>query len=259
MKVVDQLGRQIEINDTPQRVVSVVPSQTEYLYDLGLGNNIVGQTLFCVHPENRFKNAVKVGGTKKLNLDKIRELKPDIIIANKEENEHSQILKLEKEFPVWISDIKTMDDALDMMLELGSIFGKVMEADNIISQINTALAKGMPQQKIRKTLYLIWREPWMAAGRDTFVNHMMQYAGFDNVLEDSGSRYPDLSDMEIRKLDPEYVLLSSEPYPFKEIHVQELRKLLPQSHIVLVDGEMFSWYGSRLVQAFPYLQTFAEN
>jgi ABC-type Fe3+-hydroxamate transport system substrate-binding protein len=115
MEYVDQLNRTVFLAQPPQRIVSLVPSQTELLYDLGLGEKVVGQTIFCIHPHSAFKKATKIGGTKKLQLDKIRSLKPDLIVANKEENDQSQIETLAQDFPVWISDIITLDDALDMV------------------------------------------------------------------------------------------------------------------------------------------------
>ena len=254
--VTDQLGRRIQLMDVPKRIVSVVPSQTEFLYEIGLGDSIVGQTIFCVHPVDKFKKATKIGGTKKLNISRIKALKPDIIIANKEENEQSQIEELEKDFPVWISDIKTLDSALEMMNNLGDLFQKNAETQALTAEISNrflTLKSYQPKQK-KRALYIIWQKPWMAAGRDTFINEMLEYAGFENVIQEPDSRYPNLFIKDFEDYKPDYVFLSSEPFPFTEAHVAEMQSLLPKSVVKLVDGEMFSWYGSRLNEAAHYFE-----
>ena len=222
-----------------------MPSQTELLFDLGLEDRIVGVTWFCIHPKDKCKAKTQVGGTKNLKIDKIRELQPELILANKEENEQSQIEELAKEFPVWISDIRTLDDALEMMRSFGEITGKAERSAEIISRIESVF-KNLPKSPPIRTLYLIWREPYMSIGRDTFIHDMLTRSGLHNVCADS-ARYPLLSRDDLRALDPELVLLSSEPYPFKEKHILELQELLPNARIQLVDGEMYAWYGSRLL------------
>lgn len=250
----DQLGRQVEIPLHPSRIVSVVPSQTELLFDLGLDNKTVGVTWFCIHPKEKVKGKAKVGGTKNLKLDVIRELRPDLIIANKEENERKQIEALAKEFPVWVSDINSIEDSLVMITSLGELTDKAAEAKKISDAITEGFSN-LPTAPPLKTIYLIWREPYMSIGRDTFIHHILEKCGLRNVL-DSQSRYPELSIEQIKKLQPELVLLSSEPYPFKDKHIEELQNILPSARIMLVDGEIFSWYGSRLIQAADYLKSF---
>lgn len=251
--VTDQMGRTVSVPEIPGRIISLVPSQTELLFDLGLADRIIGQTLFCVHPEPAFKTAVKIGGTKKLQLDKIRDLQPDLIIGNKEENDREQILALEKEFPVWMSDIVTLEDALQMILMLGDLSGKGEEARQMEQQIRQEFRQlPPPPSKPLSALYLIWREPWMAAGRNTFIDKMLQAAGFENAISGADTRYPELTSAEMAALDPDVVFLSSEPYPFSEKHLHELSLILPGTPLRLVDGEMFSWYGSRLRLAPAY-------
>jgi ABC-type Fe3+-hydroxamate transport system substrate-binding protein len=256
ISVIDQLGREIIIPILPQRIISVVPSQTELLFDLGRGDSVIGVTLFCIHPEEA-KSKTKIGGTKKLKLEKIVSLNPDLIIANKEENDQSQIEWLAERFPVWISDIKDMDNALSMIRAVGEMTGRMEQANSIISSIYESFSKLKPGSP-RRTLYLIWRSPYMSVGSDTFISHIMQRCGFVSVL-DSETRYPELTENQIKTLNPELVLLSSEPYPFKEKHISELKNLLPNAKIMLVDGEMFSWYGSRLVEASSYLKKLLDN
>lgn len=246
----DQMGRKVACTSPPQRIVSLVPSQTEFLYELGLTNEVVAQTLFCIHPADMHAVKPRIGGTKKLHLEKIKELKPDLIIGNKEENERTQIEALEREFPVWMSDIKNLDDALQMMLALGEIVDKKKEAGHIVKQIADGFEKLKARGAGKSVLYLIWRKPWMCAGNDTFIHDMLHRCGWKNSME--SQRYPELTNETIRELNPQLIFLSSEPYPFKEEHIQELTALCPHAKILLVDGELFSWYGSSLLHSATY-------
>jgi len=250
--IIDMMSREVEFNYPPQRIVSLVPSQTELLYDLGLNEEVVGITKFCVHPEEWFRSKERIGGTKKLNIEKIRALKPDLIIANKEENEREQIEELATELPVWISDIQNIPQALQMIQVVGLLVDKEEKANSLVDDIVagfTALQKAATPKLVA---YFIWYDPWMSIGRDTFIHNMIQTVGWQNVLADK-TRYPELTLDELKAYDPELVLLSSEPYPFKEKHVQEIKAVLPNADVRLVDGEMFSWYGSRMMKAIPYL------
>lgn len=251
LKVTDQMGKEVEFSFPPKRVVSLVPSQTELLFDLGLDMEIVGVTWFCIHPDEA-KSKSRVGGTKNLKLDKIKALQPDLIIANKEENEKEQVEALAREFPVWTSDIHDLNGALDMCRQLGKITGKEEEANAIAGRIVDSF-KDLPDAKGLRVLYLIWKGPYMSVGHDTFISHMLYKCGFANVMS-AESRYPEVSEQQIKDLAPDLIFLSSEPYPFKEKHIAELQQLCPQSRVQLVDGEMFSWYGSRLLQAADYLK-----
>lgn len=245
----DQLNNTIELKTFPKRIISIVPSQSELLWDLGLREELVGITKFCIHPSQMFNSVERVGGTKTLNLEKIRALKPDVIIGNKEENEQLQILELQQEFPVWMSDIYTLQDALQMMEGIGTLVNKTQQAETIKNTIQTSFLN-LPH-KPQSVLYLIWNKPYMAAGKATFIGDMLNKIGLQNVLEQN-SRYPELSIEEIIALNPELVFLSSEPYPFKQEHMDELQQHLPASKIILVDGELFSWYGSRLTKSVAY-------
>jgi len=246
--VKDQIGRTVRIPKIPQRIVSLVPSQTELLFDLGLDERVVGITKFCVHPESWFRNKTRVGGTKKLRLDTIRELNPDLIIANKEENKQEDIEQLEKDIPVWASNVNDLDSALEMIEAVGEITDS--NSGKLIKEIEAGFSKLKPIHPKKKTLYLIWKNPYMAAGSDTFISDMLQRCGFENAITER--RYPELTEEQLVELNPELILLSSEPFPFKEKHIEELQELLPQAIIKLVDGEMFSWYGSRMRLALSY-------
>lgn len=248
----DQMQRLVEVPGKIRRIVSLVPSQTELLCSLGLEEEVVGITKFCVHPAHWRKEKTIIGGTKHFHLDRIRKLQPDLIIGNKEENYQEGIETLEKEFPVWMSDIYTLEDALQMSRSIGEISGRVDKSRRIIAQIGEGFKHLLPLPEI-SCLYFIWRKPYMAVGGQTFINEVMQLCGFRNSLAEQ-SRYPELSAEEIRELNPRLILLSSEPYPFKEKHLEEIQNLCPEAEVLLIDGEMFSWYGSRLCKAVPYLQ-----
>lgn len=253
----DQMGRCVTVNFPPRKIVSVVPSQTELLFDLGLDKEVVGITKFCIHPQKWFREKRRVGGTKQLHSNTIKELKPDLIIANKEENDEEQIKALAKLYPVWISDIKTLPDALDMIRSIGEITGRASAADAIVKGINDAFS-GIDPSSGRRIAYFIWRKPYMVAAGDTFINDLLSRAGFQNVFSRL-SRYPEVELAEINNLDCDYLFLSSEPYPFQEKHIEEFSSVINASKPVLVDGEMFSWYGSRLLKAAEYIQDLKER
>lgn len=253
IQVVDQMGRRVEVPNLPLRIISLVPSQTELLYDLGLGGSIVGLTKFCIHPQNWRSEKTIVGGTKQYHFDRIESLQPDLIIGNKEENEKGAIEKLGLQYPVWMSDIATLNDALLMIRQIGDLVNKASEAKTIADDIQKSFTRLERSVSKASALYLIWKNPYMAAGRDTFIDEMMRYAGFENCIAES--RYPNLTLAEIKELNPQSILLSSEPYPFKQEHIAELMKVLPDAEIQLVDGELFSWYGSRLLKSADYFAT----
>jgi len=248
LPVTDMLGRTIVVPERPQRIISLVPSQTELLADLGLETEVVGITKFCVHPQSWFRSKTRIGGTKMVHNDRVRSLQPDLIIANKEENVREQIDALEAIAPVWVSDIHTLEDALRMIREVAALCGKAEAGETIATRIQDFFASLPLSGSARKTAYCIWREPWMWAGGDTFIHDILKRCGLENALQDT-PRYPELDLEGLRALDPTTVLLSSEPYPFKEQHIAEVQAVLPVAKIRLVDGEMFSWYGSRLLQA----------
>lgn len=245
----DQMLREVEIIRPLRSIVSIVPSQTELLADLGLAYMVSGVTKFCVHPKDLKAAKTIVGGTKTLNFDTIRKLNPDLIIGNKEENTQAEIEALEKEFPVWMSDIHDLDSALEMIGMLGEILDVKHHSSSIAEKIRTEFRNLQPLSGPRSALYLIWRKPFMAAGKNTFIDDCLKRCGFINCVTEE--RYPEV---DLSALDPEVILLSSEPYPFREKHVAELQDCFPQADIKLVDGEFFSWYGSRLLKAPAYFQ-----
>ena len=246
------MHRTVPVPAFPERIVSLVPSQTELLYDLGLGERVVGITKFCIHPETWFKTKHRVGGTKKVDMAKLRALKPDLIIGNKEENDRKDIQALEKEFPVWMSDVRDLSGALDMIMRIGDLTGTQAKADVLRQNIERGFAEIQPLEEPLTVAYFIWREPFMTAGEGTFVNDMLQRCGLMNVFDEGDARYPEISAREVAEADPDVILLSSEPFPFKEKHIAELNMICPGTPVRLVDGELFSWYGSRLLHAPAY-------
>jgi len=242
------------LRTTPERIVSLVPSQTELLFDLRLEEKVLGITKFCVHPQNWLKEKTIVGGTKNANIEKIKSLQPDLIIGNKEENLKEELERLSTFAPVWVSDIETLEDSFQMIAQIGHFTNSVESANEIIEKINNGFPQLTDSTKSNKTVaYLIWRKPWMAAASHTFINNLLNKIGFVNVFENE-TRYPEFSLEGLNKLNPDYIFLSSEPYPFKGKHADEIREILPHSKIVFVDGEFFSWYGSRLIRASDYFK-----
>ena len=250
----DQMGRSVDLSAPPRRIISVVPSQTELLHALGLEEEVIGITKFCVHPQAWFKSKTRVGGTKTLNLERIRALQPDLILANKEENTQADIEALAQDFPVWLSDIYTIDQALDMIARVGEICQRREQAQKLLADIGQARERLKLKRSgsALRVLYLIWAEPFMGAGSQTYIHDILENTlGYTNVLREQ-PRYPVLSPEAIQALNPDLILLSSEPFPFKAKHQAAYGALWPQARIELVDGELYSWYGSRLLKALDF-------
>ncbi|HLO73303.1 MAG TPA: helical backbone metal receptor [Flavobacterium sp.] len=258
MQLTDQIGTQLFFETTPKRIVSLVPSQTELLYDLGLEDAIVGITKFCVHPVHFRSVKTIVGGTKNVRFDKIKSLLPDIIICNKEENTKEIVEELSQICPVWVTDIHTIADNLQMIHDFGQLFNRRIEAQKWIDKINfiyLEFQQFIKEKPIKKVAYFIWANPHMVAGNDTFINELLQLNHFENIYNVKEGRYPEIELKKIRlEGDPDYVFLSSEPFPFKDEHAFEIGRFTHHAKTVFVDGEMFSWYGSRLLKAFDYFK-----
>jgi len=252
---VDQMGRSVEVPFPPKRIISLVPSLTELLHDLGLEEEVVGITKFCIYPENWFKNKQRIGGTKQLNLTDILALKPDLIIGNKEENTQVDIDFLGARFPVWMSDISTFDQALKMIHQVGEICNKSEKAQKLTQSIGEKFNRLGNIGKGRSALYFIWDKPGFVVGNSTFIDSILTKIGFVNGCK--LSRYPDF--LELPSSNPDFVFLSSEPFPFKEEHLKKYQLYFPNSKVQFVDGELFSWYGSRMEQASDYFGTFLES
>ncbi len=253
----DQCGRIVDIRSSPRRIISLVPSQTELLYDLGLQDEVCGITKFCIHPEEWFRTKVRVGGTKEVKTELIDQLRPDLILANKEENLKDQIDQLADRWPVWVSDVNNLDEALNMIREIGKMTDRTTTSVQLINSIKDSFHQLKPFRNNPRTAYLIWKNPYMTVGADTFIHAMLEKAGFENVFSHK-LRYPEITTEELKSAECELLLLSSEPYPFRDKHIEELQISLPNTKIILADGELFSWYGSRLQKSPAYFQKLRE-
>lgn len=234
-----------------QRIICLVPSLTELLVDLGLKNRIIGRTRFCIHPEEVVSDIEIVGGTKNPNIEKIQLLKPDLIIANREENRKEDIEELQSICEVIVTEIDTIENALLWIYKLGEKLDIKNTADELITHIHILIDK-IPESEPLRTAYFIWKDPWMTIGKDTYIHDVMKRYRLINVFGQF-ERYPTTSLEELSGFDPELILLSSEPFPFKSNHIEEIREFCPNSTIELVNGEWFSWYGSRMIKAFNEL------
>ena len=252
----DQLNRTLSFSSYPKRIISLVPSQTELLFHLGLDKEVVGVTKFCIYPTDWKTRKTIVGGTKNIKMDLIKELNPDLIIANKEENDEDSLRKLMPIFPVWISDIKRLEDAFQMILSVGKITNSESTSFTWTEKIKKQfkILSLLPKQP-RRVAYLIWNNPLMSVNQDTFIHSLLELNQWDNCFKDKLNRYPEITEEELVDSNPEMVFLSSEPFPFKDKHIDRFKQLLPESRVVLVNGEYFSWYGSRLVDSPAYFSS----
>lgn len=261
-QIKDQIGTLHSFEATPKRIISLVPSQTELLFDLGLEEKIIGITKFCVHPFHLKSTKKIVGGTKKVHFEKIKLLEPDIIICNKEENTEEIVKQLSEICPVWVTNIISVEDNFQMISDFGQIFNCRTEAQKWNDKLTFALSdfkKYIQNTEIKKAAYFIWKDPYMVAGDNTYINELLKLNHFANIYQDKG-RYPEI---ELKKMrlegDPDLVFLSSEPYPFKEGDAFEIGRFTHHAKTVFVDGEMFSWHGSRLLKAFTYFKLLHER
>lgn len=240
-----------------KRIISLVPSLTELLFDLGLKDQLVGRTRFCVHPKDEIQDIEIIGGTKNPNIEKIRDLDPDFILANKEENRKEDVAELSKQVNVMVSEIDTVNEALFAIHEIGELLTRKKEAEKLISE-TTALLDQKPKSRLLSVAYLIWKDPWMTIGNDTYIHDVLANYELENVFGNQ-TRYPKTSLEELAVKNPDVILLSSEPFPFKEKHIAEIRKVLPSAKIELVNGEWFSWYGSRMLKAFEWMNEWRKS
>jgi ABC-type Fe3+-hydroxamate transport system substrate-binding protein len=242
------------------RIVSLVPSLTEYLWALGLTHEVVGITKFCVHPQEWFETKTRVGGTKQLNISKIKQLQPDLIIANKEENTKEAIEQLQQEFKVVLTDILDIEGALQALSTIGTAVDKEQQAQQLLAEIEASFSQQKELFKGQTFLYFIWKDPYFLVGEDTYIHSFLSQFGLKNAC--ALERYPSLEDWKnhVTKADktPTYIFLSSEPFPFESKHIEQFQALFSASQIILIDGEMCSWYGSRMLHAAAYMQQLAQ-
>jgi ABC-type Fe3+-hydroxamate transport system substrate-binding protein len=254
----DQTGRAVQLDHYPKRIISTVPSQTELLAYLGFDVEVVGITAYCVHPKAWLASKTVIGGTKDLNLKLIRELKPDLILANKEENIKEQIEELAQEFPVWLSDVETFEQGVGMIRKVGALCSKAKQANDLADEIEAKRNALKPLAPL-KTLYFIWKEPYMVAGKGTYIGNLVSLLGLENIAPKNDQRYPQIAFDQLKDYEPDVILLTSEPYSFTTKDLHEMGEIFPNAIIKIVDGEMFSWYGSRMRLAVDYLEKFCRE
>lgn len=231
------------------KIVSLVPSITETLIDLGC-DELVGRTRYCIHPEEIVKNIPVVGGTKAIHPEKIKELEPEVIIANREENVKEQIEPLMKNYRVWLTDVKTIDDNYDLIINAGSLIFHHFQARDYCMKLEEIWATNRLQKEI-KVAYLIWKKPFMTVGGDTFVSQVLSQLGFQNIFENR-QRYPAIELSDLKGAD--IIMLSTEPYPFTEKNIPEFQTVFPNKQVIVVDGEAFCWFGTHPAKCGDYYQ-----
>jgi iron complex transport system substrate-binding protein len=241
----------------PTRIVSLIPSLTEFLVDIGVGERLVGRTKFCIHPEDAVVHIPTYGGTKNPKVDAIVAAGADLVIMNREENRREDYEALAERTQVLMTDILTVDDALREMRIIGHTVGCETLAAHICDQIEDQ-RKAATYTDTVDVAYFIWREPWMVAGGSTYINDVLERFGMRNVFANE-ERYPEIQLSELIERRPSRVLLSSEPYPFKPKHIAEVENAVPGVRVEPVDGEWFSWYGSRMLPAFKSIIKWRKN
>ncbi len=237
----------------PRRIISLCPSFTETLFTLGLGDRIVGRTDYCCHPEPAITNIPSLGGPKSIRIEQIDALRPDLIVAVREENQEVAVRTLATRWPVLLLDPESVTTAIDSIRLLGTATGTSSAADRLADQITRAF-DSLPDARVIPIAYLVWKDPCMVAGRSTFIDDVLARLGLVNVARSLAGRYPEVTTQQLANLQPRLLLASSEPFPFSEQHLDELRRLMPGTEPVLVDGEMFGWYGARMLAAADYFK-----
>ncbi len=250
--VLDRVGRSVTFSFPPKRIVSLCPGITDTLFALDLGENIVGRTRFCIHPKGKVEKTPAVAGTKDIKLKAIQDVRPDLIIVEKEENTKEIVEELEKHFPVYVAEVQSVDDAFRMIEDMGNLTDRMETAANLL-RTSKQQFDALPKIHGKRVGYVIWRKPYMVVGKDTYINSLLDKMGFINPFVNMDGRYPVVTAEDFQTAELDYVLLASEPYPFKEKHAKEFRDMMPETEPILVDGEMF-WYGPRMIEAAAYFQ-----
>ncbi|MFC5602368.1 ABC transporter substrate-binding protein [Sporosarcina koreensis] len=252
--VVDRVGRTVTYDYPPKRIVSLCPGITDTLFALDLEAEIVGRTRFCIHPKGKVENVQAVAGTKDIKLEAIQDVRPDLIIVEKEENTKEIVEELEKHFPVYVAEVQSVDDAFRMIEDMGSLTDRVDAAARLITNIHEQF-ESLPKGTRKRVAYVIWRKPYMVVGKDTYINSLLEKMGFINPFVEANGRYPAVMAEDFKKAELDYVLLASEPFPFKEKHFKEFLDMIPDTEPILFDGEMF-WYGPRMLDAARYFKRY---
>lgn len=251
--VIDQLGRTVSYTFPPQKIISFAPAITETLFSLGLQNEIVGRTRFCIHPKGIVEKAVNVGGTKDLKIERIHELNPDLIIVEKEENTKEMVEELEAHYPVYAFEVQTVTNALQMLETLGCIVDRTKQADALVHDIQRAFSSFPSLYEGKRAAYVIWQNPYMVVGKNTYIQSLLDKLGFINPFTEFEGRYPTITADDLQQANLDYVLLATEPFPFQEKHFPLFEEITNGAKTILVNGEMF-WYGVKMLEAVPYFK-----
>jgi ABC-type Fe3+-hydroxamate transport system substrate-binding protein len=262
VRVIDDLGFPIEIARPPTRVISLVPSWTETLFALGLGDRIVGVTKFCVEPAEAVARVPKIGGTKNPDIRALLEREPDFVVANAEENRREDIERIKAHgIAVFTTYPRTVAGAAESILKLGRAVGREAQADalvrNIVGAVSEVEATVGPWSKLRLRVFCpIWKKPWMTFNADTYAHDVLRMMGFNNVYASAGERYPRTTLEEALERGPHVVLLPDEPYEFGAVDVKEVKAMVPPAlsrRVLLVSGRDLHWYGSHMVRGLKAL------
>lgn len=249
--VIDQIGRKVTYSFPPKKIVSFAPAITETLFSLRLQKEVIGRTRFCIHPKGIVERAVNVGGTKDLKIERIHELNPDLIIVEKEENTKEMVEQLEQDYPVYVFEIQTVADALQMIETLGYIVDRTTQSDALVHDIQSAFTSIPTSYKEKRVAYVIWQNPYMVVGKNTYIQSLLNRLGFINPFIQLDGRYPIVTEAEFKQAELDYVLLATEPFPFQEKHLPIFSEMTNGSKSMIIDGEMF-WYGVKMLEAVPY-------
>ena len=241
---IDQLGREVILPEIPKRIICLVPSITELIAYFEMDAEVVGITKFCIYPTTWFQSKDRIGGTKNIDIEKVKSLQPDLIIGNKEENTKDDMEALMAFAPVWMSDVNSIEDANSLIASLAEIFNKEDKGQALIGDLNNYFLSHASEGVGKSVLYFIWHNPGFVAGKNTYIDSYLAALGYRNCV--SVERYPDANTL--GEINPDVVLLSSEPFPFNESHVPFYQELFPNAEIKLVDGERYSWYGVRTLR-----------
>ncbi|NQV98254.1 MAG: ABC transporter substrate-binding protein [Rhodospirillales bacterium] len=261
--LIDAIGTQHKVASENVRIVSLVPSLTELLFDLGLGPQVVGRTGFCIHPHAEIKSVESVGGTKKINFEKLQQLRPDYVLLNVDENPKEIADELQRrQITCIVTHPLTVADNPALYELLGDIFNRPNEALFLQKQFSAAfdrLEKSRALRPRRRVLYIIWRDPWMTISPATYIADLLNRVNWQVAGPFGEARYPvfQFADLDLDEID--LVLFSSEPYAFSKSHIAEFADRYPDhaKKACLIDGELLSWYGSRAIRALPYLDHFS--
>ena len=258
----DASGAPVALPAPPRRIVSLVPSITELLFALGRGDAVIGCTIFCTEPRDGLRGVARIGGEKDPDLDAMRALRPDLVIANVEENKREHVEALRAwGIAVYVTYPRTVVEGIALVRDLGQVIGAGLRGAELADALAGALAAQRARRRGRPAVRVfcpIWRRPWMSIGGDTYIHDMLAECGADNIFGDRSERYPEVTLAEVAAARPGAVLLPDEPYRFRRAHAADFEghpgiPTMASGRVHLVDGKLLSWYGTRIADALATL------